>query len=328
MVIKFNSNIKRIVVSLLVFFLAFSLFNNTANAENTIESIDIKAEIQDDGSVIITDHRIFYADEGTEHYVSLGDLADSEVFDFKVFDENGKELEDIGRWDTSGTIEEKAGKSGINYTNDGLELCFGIGQYGRREFTLQYKVTNFVRNLNDDYQAIYWKFINEDLQPLEKATVTITNTKGYEFYYSDPSSTTETYLELESKNETETSTENETTLEIETDSEEESKLELETDDNALNTRLWGFGFRGNTEIQPTQLTSVTEGNFSQSNYMVVLTIFEGKPFDTNGKFDITSTDLIEKAKQGSYVYKEDMVVRSRVKYWDKKVHWRCQMVRW
>ena len=203
MVTKFNSNIKRILVSLLAFFLAFTFFQTKiVNAENTIESIDIKAEIQDDGSVIITDHRVFYADEGTEHYVSLGNLADSEVFDFKVFDENGKELEDVGTWDTSGTIEEKAGKSGINYIDDGLELCFGIGQYGRREFTLQYKVTNFVRNLNDDYQAVYWKFINEDLQPLDKATVTITNTKGYEFIFSDPNENTETNIELDTNTET------------------------------------------------------------------------------------------------------------------------------
>ena len=35
-------------------------------AENAIESIHIKANIQENGSVIIRDHRIFYAEEGTE----------------------------------------------------------------------------------------------------------------------------------------------------------------------------------------------------------------------------------------------------------------------
>ena len=76
--------------------------------------------------------------------------------------------------------------------------------------------------------------------------------------------------------------------------------------NKLNTRIWGFGFRGNTNIEPTQLTATTGENFSQSDYLVVLSIFEGRPFDTNATFDITSEDLIEKAKEGSFIYKEDM----------------------
>lgn len=257
MVVKLKDRFTKVLVTFLAFLFVFTNFpSKNVNAENTIDTIDIKAEIQDDGSVIIKDHRIFYAETGTEHYVSIGNLGDSEIYDYKVFDENGKELENVGTWNVNASLEEKTGKYGINYTNNTTELCFGIGEYGRREFTLQYKVSNFVRNLSDDYQAIYWKFINENLQPLNKATVTITNNKGYEFVYPQ-------------------------------------------------TRIWGFGYRGKTEIKPNELIAVTGDNFKTSDYLVFLNIFEGKVFNTNAKFGISSEDLIEKAKQVSYIYKED-----------------------
>ena len=75
-----------------IFVFTFLLFASTSPvnvlAENEIESIHIKANIQEDGSVIIRDHRIFYAEEGTEHYISLGDLGDSELVELTVYDEN------------------------------------------------------------------------------------------------------------------------------------------------------------------------------------------------------------------------------------------------
>ncbi|MDD3751471.1 MAG: DUF2207 domain-containing protein, partial [Tissierellia bacterium] len=113
-------------------------------ADNQIESIHIKAIIQEDGSVIIRDHRIFYAEEGTEHYISLDNLGESELLDFTVYDEKGNPLEDVGEWDIYASFSDKAGKYGINRTNSGIELCFGLGEYGRREFVIEYKLSNFI----------------------------------------------------------------------------------------------------------------------------------------------------------------------------------------
>lgn len=175
--------VKRVISVLFSLILLFTFIPSNEVFANSIESIDIKAEIQDDGSVIIRDHRIFYADQGTEHYISLGNLGDSEISDFQVYDESMIPLQNIGNWDTSASLEEKAGKYGINWVGDELELCFGIGQLGRREFTLQYKITNFVRNLNDGNQAFYWKFINDDIGNISKAKVVVTNKKGYKFEY-------------------------------------------------------------------------------------------------------------------------------------------------
>ena len=106
-------------------------------AENQIESIHINANIQEDGSVIIRDHRIFYAEEGTEHYISLDNLGESVLLDFIVYDEEGNPLEDVGEWDVDASFSSKAGKYGINYAGSAIELCFGLGEYGRREFTIE-----------------------------------------------------------------------------------------------------------------------------------------------------------------------------------------------
>lgn len=257
MVSKFYSRLKYIFNLLLSLIIIFALApTNIVKASNDIESINITAEIQDDGSVIISDHRIFNAYSGTEHYISIGNLGDSELQDFEVYDSNNVLLEDIGKWDVNASFDEKAGKYGINHSGNNLELCFGLGEYGRREFTIRYKITNFVRNLNDNHQAIYWKFLNEDMNKIYNAEVKIINNKGFTYQYPE-------------------------------------------------TRIWGFGFEGRTEILENELTAEIGNNFTSTNYMVVLAIFEGKVFDTNATFDYTSEALIKKAKEGSYSYDSD-----------------------
>ncbi|MDO5026741.1 MAG: DUF2207 domain-containing protein [Tissierellia bacterium] len=166
-----------LTLSLVILFIS----TNTALA-NDIESIDIQAEIQDDASVVITEHRIFNAYEGSEHYLSFSNLGESELLDFKVF-EKGKQLEDVGAWDVDKSIEQKAGKYGVNQTPDGFELCFGISSLGRKDFTIQYRISNFVRSLEDGKQAIYWQFINPGMDPISKVNISVKNTAGFIFEY-------------------------------------------------------------------------------------------------------------------------------------------------
>ncbi|MFM1524977.1 MULTISPECIES: DUF2207 family protein [Helcococcus] len=243
---------KKIVALTLVFLM---LFANISLA-NSIDTINIKAEIKKDGSVMITDHRIFQADSGTEHYISLGNLGDSIITDFKVLDENNKLLEEVEKWDVNASREEKAGKYGINFTSKGVELCFGIGELGRREFTIQYRVTNFIKNLNDGNQTFYWKFINEDMDPISFVNIEITNEIGYKF-------------------------------------------------EAPTTRIWGYGYKGQTAITSDKLTATTDKNDPSINYMVVLGIFDGKVFDSQSKLDKSTDQLIEQSRQGSFIYRKD-----------------------
>lgn len=167
------------VLTVILLLLAFAL-PLTVQA-NDIESIQITATIQDNGSVIIRDHRVFDAEEGTEHYISLGNMNDSELVSFTVYDENGHPLEDVGTWDVDASFEEKAGKYGINYAGSEIELCFGLGEYGRREFTIEYELTNFIANLEDDHQAFYWQFLNSDMDPIENIQIDVLAGNGFEF---------------------------------------------------------------------------------------------------------------------------------------------------
>lgn len=239
----------RILILISVIFI-FVLPFNRVNAINEIHTIDIKVEINSDGSAKFTDHRIFQADKGTEHYLSFANLGNINIEDYRVYDENGNELKKVSNWDINASLEDKAGKYGINYTSDGFEICFGIGQLGRREFTIEYTLSNFVFNTTDGDQAIYWKFLNEDMDTIHNAKVTIVNNFNYLFEYP-------------------------------------------------NTRIWGFGYVGNTNISQNELTAYTSETFNKDNYMVLLSIFDGEIVNSNNDESWSTQSLIEEAMEGT-----------------------------
>ncbi len=238
-----------------IFLFTFVLLTFTSQgdvlAQNKIESIHIEAHIQENGSVIIRDHRIFYAEEGTEHYISLGNLGDSDLLAFTVYDENYTPLEDVGKWDINASFSQKAGKYGINYAGSEIELCFGLGEYGRREFTIEYEITNFISNLSDKYQRFYWQFINANMDPIDNIQIEVIADNSYEFVYPQ-------------------------------------------------SRFWAFGHEGgSTEIRPDALIMESGDYFDQSDYVVLMGIFEGSPFAASHQSNETSEELIEKAMYGA-----------------------------
>lgn len=133
---------------------------------NTMPSIDIEVELQEDGSGIITEHRKMNMVEGTELFINMENLNDSEVEDFYV--EGYTYNPD---WDFDNSREEKAGTYGMS-TENGLELIWGIGEYGLNEYELTYTVTDLVRQL-DDGQALNWDFNTFGDIPPEAVSITI-----------------------------------------------------------------------------------------------------------------------------------------------------------
>lgn len=169
---------------ILLLVLAIVLFiSPTSVMANDIESLNVEATIHQDGSVTIRDHRIFNVDEGTEHYLTFSNLGESQLLDYRVYDKDGNELERVPAWDVDASREEKAGKYGINNLSDGFEICFGYGEYGRHEFTIEYKLSNFVFNLEDGNQAIYWRFINDEMDSIDNVSVSLKNDFGHSFEY-------------------------------------------------------------------------------------------------------------------------------------------------
>lgn len=120
-----------IALAALLFVVGTPLFVVWAPATSaaTIHSIDIVAEVQSDGSAIITDTRTFEAHEGTEHYISIENLGESDIRDFSVV-LDGQHLTDVGEWDVNRSRQDKAGQSGVVRLDDGYELAFGFGEYG------------------------------------------------------------------------------------------------------------------------------------------------------------------------------------------------------
>ncbi len=116
-------------------------------ADNHVTNIDIEVVIRDDGSAVVTQYWTGDFSEGTENYIPIrtGDISISE---FSVWDENGPYTL-VSDWDIDASFKEKAGKCGIVSTDDGVELCFGITEYGHKEYTFSYVVTDFIKSYRD-----------------------------------------------------------------------------------------------------------------------------------------------------------------------------------
>ncbi len=162
-----------------IIFLIFLFLFCTGNvlATNHIYNIDLKIDIDKNGTANITETWIVDGSDGTEWYKVYNNLGNSEITDFTV-SMDGKALT-YKNWDIDESLEEKKGYYGINYTTNGLELCFGKYDYKRHEFTLNYKITNFIFNTNDA-QVIYFNLIDK-LSSVDFDDFSIELTSYYEF---------------------------------------------------------------------------------------------------------------------------------------------------
>ena len=149
-----TKKIKILILSLFAFVL-LTLFN-TADA-NSINSISMDIFLDDEGNASVTEVWECYATEGTEVYHPYYNLGNSKITDLIVSDSKG-EYTTLSHWNTSGDLEDKAYKCGINKISDGVELCWGISEYGYHTYTAKYKISNFVSELTDS-QMIYWTLI-------------------------------------------------------------------------------------------------------------------------------------------------------------------------
>ena len=149
-------------------FLFSMTFGETVFAENQLSDMRIEIELQEDGSGIVTEYRKMNMDDGTELYIVLDDLQDSELLDFSVAG-----YQELEPWNSDASLEEKAGQYGIVGTDTGLELIWGIGEYGENEYEVTYTLSNLVRELEDG-QALLWNFDTFSDIPAENLTVEVT----------------------------------------------------------------------------------------------------------------------------------------------------------
>lgn len=126
-------------------------------AKNNLSEIDISVNVFEDGSARIVQNWQGEFDEGTENYIPIS-TDDIAVSDLKVSDEKGLYAL-IDNWDVDAGFDEKSRKCGINETSDGVELCFGISDYGKKEYCIEYTVTDFIKSYRD-FDGTNFMFVN------------------------------------------------------------------------------------------------------------------------------------------------------------------------
>ena len=126
--------------------------------------------VEKNGDASVTETWKTTSNEGTEIYRGYATKSYS-ISNFTVSDDLGRNYEFLSDWDISGSFSDKAYKNGINYNDDGIELCWGISQYGNRTYTLKYNISNLVKQYTDN-QGIYFNFLSS-IKAVDSVKITI-----------------------------------------------------------------------------------------------------------------------------------------------------------
>jgi hypothetical protein len=164
---------KKILTALLSLSLAaFTL------AGQEIRNIDETVVIRSDGSARITQVWDVNVVSGTEFYLPFDHLGPIEISDLQV-SENGEDFIAEGDgWDTDRSREEKRGRCGIVRKKNGVELCWGQGDYGDHVWTVRYTVSGLVMKMGE-YNGLYFSFVNPGLSaPPQHVKVMLVNETG------------------------------------------------------------------------------------------------------------------------------------------------------
>lgn len=156
-----NKKLIIFLVPLLIIFIILSYTGHINLKSHRLDKLEINVYINEDGSAKITEKRKANLVEGTENFIVLENLGDSEIKDFTV-KENGILYEFKDYWNIYDSQREKTYKNGIVKTPFGYELCWGIGEYGYHNYEIQYTITNFIKQYKDR-QGFYWKFVNDQM---------------------------------------------------------------------------------------------------------------------------------------------------------------------
>ncbi|MBQ6762997.1 MAG: DUF2207 domain-containing protein [Bacteroidales bacterium] len=144
----------------------------------SIRDVDVRVELNPDGSGRVTQVWDVSVVDGTEWYIPIDNLGKMSVSDFSV-SENGEEYINEGRgWDVHRSIGEKAGRCGIVSKHDGVELCWGQGSYGPHVWTAQFTLNGLVQSFTDA-DGFNFQFVNPGLvAPPQHVKLTIVNATG------------------------------------------------------------------------------------------------------------------------------------------------------
>ncbi len=160
-----------IIFSLFLSILCFNIDLAYAS-ENTVHNIDIHVKVDYNGDAHINEVWNIDVYNGTEIYKIMNQIYESEIKDFYVVDDKGYMYKSMNQWDIQRSFDYKSYKCGIIQDEEHFELCFGIGDYGNRTYSLNYTITNFVKDYKD-VQGIKSMIISDMSLPVENFNMTI-----------------------------------------------------------------------------------------------------------------------------------------------------------
>ena len=171
---------KKIKYFLILFVSIFFIGN--VNAQD-IKEINMDIKISQDGTAHITENWIIKFDKNedlTEVYKPYYNLGNSEFKNFKA-SLNNHSYTYIDNWDIDEDFNYKRYKNGFNYTDDGIELCWGISEKGKtNNYKISYDITNFVAKVSDA-DMVYWTLVPDNLNDSpEKVHIKIYSDFEYE----------------------------------------------------------------------------------------------------------------------------------------------------
>lgn len=157
-------------------------FIGNVNAQD-IKEINMDIKISQDGTAHITENWIINFDKNedlTEVYKPYYNLGNSEFKNFKA-SLNNHSYTYIDNWDIDEDFNYKRYKNGFNYTDDGIELCWGISEKGKtNNYKISYDITNFVAKVSDA-DMVYWTLVPDNLNDSpEKVYIKIYSDFEYE----------------------------------------------------------------------------------------------------------------------------------------------------
>lgn len=164
---------------ILSFILLMLMLTSVVNA-NSIKSITMDIYIDENGDADVTEVWNCTTNQGTESYHPYYNLGESEITNLQVKDEDGVTYTPVSYWNVNGSFDNKKYKCGINEIGDGVELCWGISEYGNKTYTVTYEISNFVVNLTDS-QMVYWTLMpHEFSNTIGDIEITVRSDKKFE----------------------------------------------------------------------------------------------------------------------------------------------------
>lgn len=145
---------------LVALFLVYTL-SVPAAAANKVNSIDIESVLYKDGSMHVTQVWKGDFDEGTEAYIPINAPDYLTISGLQVSDGNGT-YETIENWAVEKSFEKKTNTCGINDTDSGYEVCWGISQYGNNRYVIEYTLHDVIGSYSD-MDGVNFRFVNDGM---------------------------------------------------------------------------------------------------------------------------------------------------------------------